>query len=74
MRAVGTIGDTAPSPDPATLPVPERPVTEPAPAKAFAHLDAPNAELYRRVMGVFVAAKWRGPSAITPTHRDTIVA
>jgi uncharacterized protein (TIGR02677 family) len=34
-------------------------VTEPAPAKAFAHLDAPNAELYRRVMGVFVAAKRR---------------
>jgi uncharacterized protein (TIGR02677 family) len=28
-------------------------------AKPFAHLDAPNAELYRRVMGVFVAAKRR---------------
>jgi uncharacterized protein (TIGR02677 family) len=26
-------------------------------AKPFAHLDAPNAGLYRRVMGVFVAAK-----------------
>ena len=28
-------------------------------AKPFAHLDAPNAELYRRVIGVFVAAKRR---------------
>src|SRR5919198_1306591 len=28
-------------------------------ARPFAHLDAPNAELYRRVMGVFVAAKRR---------------
>jgi uncharacterized protein (TIGR02677 family) len=28
-------------------------------AKPFAHLDAPNAELYRCVMGVFVAAKRR---------------
>jgi uncharacterized protein (TIGR02677 family) len=34
------------------------PMTEP-PAKPFAHLDAPNAELYRGVMGVFVAAKRR---------------
>ena len=33
-------------------------MTEP-PAKPFAHLDAPNAELYRSVMGVFVAAKRR---------------
>jgi Protein of unknown function C-terminus (DUF2399) len=31
------------------------PMTKP-PAKPFAHLDAPNAELYRGVMGVFVAA------------------
>lgn len=30
-----------------------------APAKPFAHLDAPNADLYRAVMGVFVAAKRR---------------
>jgi uncharacterized protein (TIGR02677 family) len=29
------------------------------PAKPFAHLDAPNAALYRGVMGVFVAAKRR---------------
>ncbi len=29
------------------------------PAKPFAHLDAPNADLYRRVMDVFVAAKRR---------------
>jgi uncharacterized protein (TIGR02677 family) len=33
-------------------------MTEP-PAKPFAHLDAPNAELYRGVMGVFLAAKRR---------------
>src|SRR5919197_581402 len=33
-------------------------MTEP-PAKPFAHLDAPNADLYRAVMGVFVAAKRR---------------
>jgi uncharacterized protein (TIGR02677 family) len=33
-------------------------MTEP-PAKPFAHLDAPNADLYRGVMGVFVAAKRR---------------
>ena len=30
-----------------------------APARPFAHLDAPNADLYRAVMGVFVAAKRR---------------
>ena len=42
-------------------------MSEQPPVKPFAHLDAPNAELYRRVMGVFVAAKrrflvlaWRG--------------
>jgi uncharacterized protein (TIGR02677 family) len=34
-------------------------MSEQPPAKPFAHLDAPNAELYRRVMGVFVAAKRR---------------
>ncbi|HZD00342.1 MAG TPA: DUF2397 family protein [Actinomycetes bacterium] len=34
-------------------------MSEQPPAKPFAHLDAPNAELCRRVMGVFVAAKRR---------------
>ncbi|HZD73253.1 MAG TPA: TIGR02677 family protein [Actinomycetota bacterium] len=34
-------------------------MSEQPPAKPFAHLDAPNAELYRRVLGVFVAAKRR---------------
>jgi hypothetical protein len=29
------------------------------PARPFSHLDAPNAGLYRGVMGVFVAAKRR---------------
>src|SRR6266498_1859959 len=29
------------------------------PARPFSHLDAPNAELYRGVMGAFVAAKRR---------------
>jgi uncharacterized protein (TIGR02677 family) len=34
-------------------------MSEQPPAKPFAHLDAPNAELYRRVMSVFVMAKRR---------------
>jgi uncharacterized protein (TIGR02677 family) len=34
-------------------------LSEQPPAKPFTHLDAPNAELYRRVMGVFVMAKRR---------------
>jgi hypothetical protein len=34
-------------------------MSEQPPAKPLAHLDAPNAGLYRRVMGVFVAAKRR---------------
>jgi uncharacterized protein (TIGR02677 family) len=60
VRVVRAIGDTAPLSQGnndqfagATL------MSQGPQAKPFAHLDAPNAELYRRVMGVFVAAKRR---------------